>query len=91
MKSSLTTNDGIILKILVSKFNSRWVYFLGMTDVSFFSSDCGKTVTAFEHHITMTNFELSANSQFILGQSLILCEEENCPHYYNLHLSEDHG
>lgn len=41
VKPSLNLNDGLILKILVSKFNPRWVYFLGMTDISYFSDDCG--------------------------------------------------
>lgn len=63
--------------MIVSKYNQKSVYFLGMTDISFYSPDCGRTISAFQHHVTITNFELSSNSEAMLGFSLILCDEGN--------------
>ena len=45
-----------------------------MSDISYFSEDCGQTLTPFEHHIAVTDFELSANSNYIIAKSVILCE-----------------
>jgi hypothetical protein len=39
--------DDQILKMIVSKHNPKSVFFLGMTDISFYSPDCGRTLTAF--------------------------------------------
>jgi len=73
-------DDHSIIKMHTSKFNPSHLFFLGMTDISFYSPDCGKTISAFRHDLTITNFEVAANSEKLLGFSLILCDEGNsCP------------
>ena len=47
-----------------------------MTDISFFSNDCGYTFTAFKHHIGITSLEPSPFSSDLLGLSLIMCPED---------------
>jgi hypothetical protein len=77
----------------VSKYEESTIYLLGMTDISFYSGDCGYSFTAFRHHIGMTNLEPSANSNHLLGMSLIMCQEpkSDCPHLYDLYISQDNG
>lgn len=75
-----------------SKYEPRSVFFLGMTDTSYYSPDCGKTIEAFKHDVTITNFEVSANGPYLLGYSLVLCEKEReCPNLWHLYVSEDKG
>ena len=63
-----------------------------MTDVSFYTEDCGKSIQAFSHDVTITNFEVSANKDQLLGFSLILCNEgQECPRAWHLYISDDKG
>ena len=64
-----------------------------MTDISYYSADCGYTFVAFKHHIGMTNFEPSPNSNYLIGQSLVMCPDNkhDCPHIYDIYFSIDNG
>jgi len=63
-KSKHSGDYGRIIKIVQSKAENQFTYYLGDKEFSFYSNNCGDTVHLIKHEKGMIDIKTSADSQY---------------------------